>query len=108
VRYRTEQILHSKGDISALSDIQDRRNGDFTRVPDLHALDSYGPVQARVLQRALQKVGNMAILAAVLRAPCEALQDWLAGTEALPDEVFLTAVDLITSKVNLADPYSRS
>jgi hypothetical protein len=82
---------------------------DFTRVPDLHAaLDSYGPVQARVLQRALQRVGNMAILAAVLRVPREALQHWLAGAEAPPDEVFLTAVDLITSEVNLADPYSRS
>jgi hypothetical protein len=94
VRYRTYKIVGMR---------------NYARVPDLHdSVDAYGPVQGRVLQRALQKVGGMATLAAVLCVPVDALQHWLAGYEAPPNEVFLIAVDLITSKVNLADPYSRS
>ena len=51
--------------------------------------------KTRILQRALEIVGNHEDLARKLRVRPLQLATWLGGIAAVPDEVFLNAVDIV-------------
>lgn len=54
-------------------------------------------VRARTLRRAADIVGGVEVLAAQLDVRSEDLANWLAGTEPVPEDVFLGAVDIVTA-----------
>jgi GAF domain-containing protein len=64
-----------------------------------------GPtVHARALQRAADILGGKEPLRAVLRVPMIRLDEWLEGHSEPPMDIFLKAVDLISTPVQNAPP----
>ena len=49
----------------------------------------------RTLERALQTVGSKERLAIVLDVPTPELEKYLAGEIALPNEIFIEALDIV-------------
>jgi hypothetical protein len=58
----------------------------------------------RVLQRAVQMLGNERALARYLRVPMPELFMWLRGEDAPPQVIFLRAVDLLIDQDTAAVP----
>ena len=54
-------------------------------------------VRAQTLRRAAEIAGGLSRLSAHLRVPERALEVWLTGTQPIPEEVFLRAVDIVTA-----------
>ena len=54
-------------------------------------------VRARTLRRAAAIVGEPKALALQFDVKAEELTAWMAGTAAIPEEVFLRAVDIVTA-----------
>ena len=52
----------------------------------------------RTLQRALEIVVTKERLAGELNVPIEDLDEYLAGTKPLPNQVFLDALDIVAAK----------
>jgi hypothetical protein len=50
----------------------------------------------RTLSRALEHAGSIAALAQRLHVPEAALEEWLAGAVAVPLDVYLSALDLVS------------
>lgn len=55
------------------------------------------------MQRAAEIVGGKSELRRRLRVPMRDLEDWLSGTAAPPTDVFLVAVDIISTDVSAAE-----
>jgi hypothetical protein len=54
-------------------------------------------VYARTLRRAAQIVGGPSGLAAQLGVPLDEVVGWLQGTNRVPQDVFLAAVDIVVA-----------
>ena len=54
--------------------------------------------KTRILDRALQIVGSQEDLARKLKVRPAQLAVWLGGIAAVPDEVFLNAVDIVLNR----------
>jgi DNA-binding transcriptional regulator YiaG len=52
--------------------------------------------QTRTLRRAVEVVGSPQELAATLDVPPESLAAWLSGDQALPNEIYLRALDVVS------------
>lgn len=66
-------------------------------------MDEEATVTARrVLARAAAVLGGVARLAGRLELTPRQLQDYLTGAEAIPDELFLSAIDIVLEE--LPDP----
>lgn len=61
-------------------------------------------VQARALQRAADILGGKDKLRAALHVPMARLEEWLDGRSAPPMEIFLKAVDIISTPTRTAAP----
>ena len=59
--------------------------------------------QTRTLRRAVEVVGSPKALADTLGVSLESLAAWLAGDEALPSEIYLRALDVVSQ-----GPHHRS
>lgn len=59
-------------------------------------------MQVHLLHRVARLVGGTAALRERLRVPRAMLEDWLAGRERIPDEVFLRVVDLLDAEAAAA------
>ena len=58
-------------------------------------------VHAQTLRRAAEIAGGLSQLSTQLGVPERALEVWLTGTQPIPPEVFLRAVDIVTaSQIN--------
>jgi hypothetical protein len=53
------------------------------------------PVHLRTLLRALQTVGTQERLATALQVPLSDLEAYIVGKKALPNRVFLAALDIV-------------
>ena len=54
-------------------------------------------VHAQTLRRAAQIAGGLSQLSTQLGVPERALEAWLQGTQPIPPEIFLRAVDIVTA-----------
>ena len=63
-------------------------------------------VHARALRRAAEIAGGLSQLSTKLGVPERALEVWLTGTQPIPPEIFLRAVDIVTA--NHIDEISNS
>jgi DNA-binding transcriptional regulator YdaS (Cro superfamily) len=54
-------------------------------------------VHAQTLRRAAEIAGGLTQLSAHLGVPERALEVWLTGTQPIPPDVFLRAVDIVTA-----------
>jgi hypothetical protein len=52
----------------------------------------------KTLEQAAAIAGGELNLSVRLKVPMSILQNWLAGSDAVPDDVFLAAVDLISAE----------
>jgi hypothetical protein len=57
-----------------------------------------GP-SSRTLQRALDAVGTRERLAELLSISLEDLEEYLAGRKAIPNQLFLAALDIVARRV---------
>jgi hypothetical protein len=53
---------------------------------------------SRTLQRALERVGNGELLATKLSISLKELDNYLAGRQAIPNKIFLAALDIVAGK----------
>lgn len=61
-------------------------------------------VQTRTLRRAVDILGGKDVLRAMLHVPMARLEEWLEGAAEPPMDVFLKAVDVISTPTNAAPP----
>lgn len=54
-----------------------------------------GGAHLRTLQRALEILSTRERLAQALRVPAEEIDDYLSGKKAIPQPVFLAALDIV-------------
>lgn len=54
---------------------------------------------SRTLQRALDLIGSRELLATKLSIPLETLDDYLHGRQAIPNKIFLAALDVVAGKL---------
>jgi DNA-binding transcriptional regulator YdaS (Cro superfamily) len=54
-------------------------------------------VHTQTLRRAAEIAGGLSQLSTQLGVPERALEEWLQGTQPVPPEIFLRAVDIVTA-----------
>lgn len=54
-------------------------------------------VHAQTLRRAAEIAGGLSQLSTQLGVPERAVEEWLQGTQPIPPEIFLRAVDIVTA-----------
>ena len=65
-----------------------------------------GETYRRTLEQAALLAGGTLNLSVRLKVPMDRLQNWLSGTEPVPDHAFLDAVDVITAaKLRAGSPF---
>ena len=63
----------------------------------MHALALMVGAHKRTLERALQVVKTKERLAAVLEIPMAELEAYMAGEKPLPNQLFITALDIVAN-----------